>query len=245
MSGSPSGTDNDGGNGAPEPDAGSSGASMGTAGAPYGDAKLVSIFDGMSLKGWIDTQMNGWTAMNGVIHGNGPGRGVLYTQNDYYSFRFIFTLRHLPSTGGNGHTPCILFWGTRMMPLPDAIAGIQFDPPTSNSWDYRAGANKGNPPNAMGMPEFTKVAAAPTFDSSMWTQCEVLAMTGGIAKMACCQPAGGPSMPCKAKEVIDFNNPAAFRKGPIGLQVHNMGLHDEYKDLYIEENPTGTTLITM
>ena len=44
--------------------------------------------------------------------------------------------------------------------------------------------------------------------------------------------------------MLDFNDPAAGRKGPFGLQMHNKGLFDEYKDIRIEENPTEDKLIT-
>jgi hypothetical protein len=190
----------------------------------------------------------GWSVMGGVIHGNGPNRGVLYTMNDYGEFRFIYSIRHLPNTGGGAHAPCILFWGTRT-PLQDAIAGIQFQTPNYGTWDYRTmpvHINAANTPNPQGMPEFSKAPGAPTFDNTMWTQCEVLALSTGVAKMACCQPAGGPNMPCKAKEITDFNNSTAFHKGPFGLQVHNMGLHDEYKDIYVESPVADTTkLVTM
>jgi hypothetical protein len=134
------------------------------------------------------------------------------------------------------------------MPPPDAIAGIQFQVPNGGTWDYRIAPthiNAGNTNNPQGMPEFTHPPGAPMFDNTMWTQCEILALAPGTAKLACCQPAGGPSNACKSKEVVDFDNSTAYKAGPFGLQVHNMGLHDEYKDIYVEKNPANKVLITM
>ena len=66
----------------------------------------------------------------------------------------------------------------------------------------------------------------------------------GTARMACCTiPAGATR--CKGVEVLDFKDPAWTNKSsPIALQVHNGGLIDEYRDLYVETNPTEDVLIT-
>jgi aminoglycoside/choline kinase family phosphotransferase len=48
--------------------------------------------------------------------------------------------------------------------------------------------------------------------------------------MAVAQPLGS-----KAVEVLDFQDAAAGKIGPIALQMHNAGLFDEYKDVSIEQ----------
>jgi hypothetical protein len=60
--------------------------------------------------------------------------------------------------------------------------------------------------------------------------------------MACCTL--GAAARCKAEEVLRFKDPTAGNSGPIGLQVHNKGLHDEYRDVYIEMNPTLNDYLT-
>jgi hypothetical protein len=173
--------------------------------------------------------------MNGVIHGTGMGgRGYLYTNQDYGSFRWIFTLRHV--TGG--HAPCVLVWGTHPPPALDALGALQFQPPNGSSWDYRPGKN-----NAGGA-YFTKVMH-PAFDQTMWNQCELLAnATTGVARMACCTIPMGATR-CKASEVLDFKDATwTNHKAPLGLQVHNGGLIDEYKDLYVEANPAQDMFIS-
>jgi hypothetical protein len=171
--------------------------------------------------------------MNGVIHGTGTaGRGFLYTDQSYSSFRWIFSLRHV--TGG--HAPCVLVWGVSVM--LDALGAIQFQPPNGGSWDYRPGKNNG------GAAYFTKLPH-PALDATMWNQCELLAnASNGTARMACCTIPMGATH-CKGVEVLDFKDATWTNKSsPIALQVHNAGLIDEYRDLYIETNPTQDTLIT-
>jgi hypothetical protein len=60
--------------------------------------------------------------------------------------------------------------------------------------------------------------------------------------MACCEL--GTAATCKAKLVLTFSDPKAGKVGPIALQAHSPGSHDEYKDISIEENPTLDQLIT-
>ena len=51
--------------------------------------------------------------------------------------------------------------------------------------------------------------------------------------MACCPlPTGAAT--CKATEVLDFTDPKAGQVGPLAIQVHNGGIPDEYKSLYVE-----------
>jgi len=63
--------------------------------------------------------------------------------------------------------------------------------------------------------------------------------TNGTARMAVAQPVGATAV-----EVLTFNDPTAGKPGPIGWQMHNKGLFDEYKDVRVEENPKQATLIT-
>ena len=58
--------------------------------------------------------------------------------------------------------------------------------------------------------------------------------------MAVAQPVGS-----KAVEILDYKNPEAGKTGPIAWQMHNKGLFDEYKDVWIETDPKSDELITV
>jgi 3-keto-disaccharide hydrolase len=175
----------------------------------------------------------GWIVKEGAMASTGASRGVIYTAEDYGHFRLIFTMRHI--SGDPDHPACVLVFCTRPaadeIPL-DALAGIQFQVPTADHWDYRPGHNNSGP-------DFT-LLAKPMVDPHEWSRIEILAdASTGIARMAVAQPVG-----TKAIEVLDFKNAAAGKVGPIALQIHNGGLFDEYKDITIEVNPKVDDLIT-
>ena len=190
---------------------------------PYGDPNLVSMFDGTTLNGWTQAKAGEWSVMNGAIHGNGTSRGwIYYNKQQVGTFRWIFNVRQLK---GN-HAPTVLIWGTTM-PIRDALSGIQFQPPNGGHWDYRPGHNNG------GKGEFTQLPHT-KIDIHQWAQCEIVGnMTTGVARMACCPLKAGATT-CKAVEVLDFKDKKAGRVGPLAIQVHNKGITDEYKSLYVE-----------
>ncbi len=204
------------------------------------DLKLLTLFDGKSLDAW--TQLpppppDSWIIKDDALASTGLVRGVLYTKDDYTSFRLLFSIRHLSVAPGNkDHDPCILFFCTRPVegqkPL-DALAGVQFQVPSGYTWDYRKGHN-----NA-GKDEFTRLPH-PKFDVHEWARVELLVNADtGSARLAVAQPPGS-----KALEIATFHDPAAAKKGPIALQMHNAGLFDEYKDIQIETNPVTNDLLT-
>ena len=64
----------------------------------------------------------------------GAGRGVIYTRNDYGSFRLIFTMRHV--SGQPDHQACVLIFCSRPSEGEkglDALGGIQFQVPNGIS----------------------------------------------------------------------------------------------------------------
>jgi hypothetical protein len=190
---------------------------------PYGDPHLVSMFDGTSLTGWTQAQAGEWSVVGGAIHGNGTARGwIYYNVQQAGTFRWIFNVRQV---SGN-HAPTVLIWGTTA-PLRDALSAIQFQPPNGGHWDYRPGHNNG------GGSEFKQLSHT-KIPTSAWAQCEIIAdQSTGVARMACCPLAPGAAT-CKATEVLDFKDPKAGRVGPLAIQVHNSGIHDEYRSLYLE-----------
>jgi hypothetical protein len=145
----------------------------------------------------------------------------------------IFTLRQI---SGN-HAPCVLVFNTS--PLLDALGGVQFQPPRGGHWDYRPGHNNG------GNLYFTSVSSEAALSYNEWARCEILVRAAGTARMACCQLPGGTGT-CMAKEILDFKDNPSFlsTNGPFAIQVHNGGLHDEYKDVSLEVDPPSDILIT-
>jgi len=193
------------------------------AGNPYNDPNLVSMFDGKTLDGWTAQKADQWSAKNGVIHGNGTSRGWLYyNKQQVGTFRWIFNVRQVK---GN-HAPTVLIWGTTN-PIRDALSAIQFQPPNGGHWDYRPGKNNGGGSLFKQLPH-TK------WDVKTWSQCELIGnQATGVAKMACC-PLKGTATTCKGTEVLDFTDKTAGQVGPLALQVHNSGIQDEYRSLYVE-----------
>ncbi|HXU82311.1 MAG TPA: DUF1080 domain-containing protein [Polyangia bacterium] len=191
---------------------------------------MTKIFDGTTLTNWEQRPANSWEVKDGVMASKGTARGYINTKADYGDYRLIFSLRQV---SGN-HQPCILIYGIRPPPN-DALGAIQVQPPNGYTWDYRPGHN------TSGAALFTKYPH-PKLDAKKWNQCEVLVKQSGTFRFACCELTG--SGPCKATEILKFNDPTAGRKGPIAWQMHNNGIHDEYKDVYVEENPKVDDLIS-
>ncbi|AHH96866.1 DUF1080 domain-containing protein [Kutzneria viridogrisea] len=191
---------------------------------PYGDPNLVSMFDGKTLDGWTASKAGGWTVQGGAIHGTGTaGRGwIYYNRAQTGTFRWIFTVRQV---SGN-HAPTVLIWGSTQ-PIRDALGAIQFQPPNGGHWDYRPGHNNGGG-------KLFKAFPHPKWDVHQWAQCELIAdQKTGVARMACCPLTAGAAT-CKATEVLDFTDRTAGQAGPLALQVHNGGIQDEYRGLYLE-----------
>jgi hypothetical protein len=189
---------------------------------PYGDPNLVSMFDGSTLTGWTPSTTDGWTVEDGAIHGNGTARGWIFFNNQAGSFRWIFNVRQVV---GN-HAPTVLIWGTTK-PIRDALSAIQFQPPNGGHWDYRPGHNNS------GGKLFTTFSHT-KIDVHAWSQCELIAnQKTGVARMACCPLPTGATV-CKATEVLRFKDKTAGRVGPLAIQVHNSGIQDEYRSLFLE-----------
>ena len=165
----------------------------------------------------------------------GAGRGVIYTARDYGRFRLMFTMRHV--SGNPDHQACTLIFCSRPQggeKALDALGGIQFQVPNGGHWDYRTGMNNN------GGAEFTSLTKT-RFDVHAWSRVEILADAAtGRARMAVAQPPGAA-----ATEVLDFQDAAAGKVGPVAWQMHNAGLFDEYKDITMEPDPQEDRLITV
>jgi hypothetical protein len=170
---------------------------------------------------------------NGAIASTGK-TAHLWTKEVFGDFRIIFQVRQ---TAG-GHKPCVIFFGT--VPASNrparGLAGIQFQPPNGGRWDYRPGKN--NDGGSLFMRPVN-----PMYDTSKWHQCEVLSRATGNFRAACCPVVG--DAPCTdAPEVLVFRDPTAGKRAPWGIQMHNNGLLDEFREIFVETDPTVDDLIT-
>jgi hypothetical protein len=189
---------------------------------PYGDPNLVSMFNGTTLDGWTQAKAGQFVVQNGTIHATGTGRGWAYYKTQVGSFRWIFNVKQVK---GN-HAPTVLIWGTTD-PIRDALSAIQFQPPNGGHWDYRPGHNNGGG-------KLFKSIKHDKIDNKQWAQCELIGnQTTGVARMACC-PLKGTATTCKAQENLQFTDKTAARVGPLAIQIHNSGINDEYRSLFVE-----------
>jgi hypothetical protein len=208
--------------------------------------KCKAVFDGKSLDGWKMEKPESFVVKNGAIASTGPG-SHLWTTEDWLDYRLFFTIRQVGADPGRGHRPSVTFLGKQPDPaapkFPRGLFGVQLQPPHGGAWDYRHSGQDGDPKKNPTL--YTRPDPRPKFDDKKWHRCEVLVKgSTGSFKAACCEIEGQAD--CKAIEVLAFQDPAlAGTKGPFCIQIHNSGLYDEYKDVYVEENPASDELLTM
>jgi hypothetical protein len=216
------------GGSAPEADAGPPPVSDGT--PPYGCAKCTRLFDGKTLTGW-DTVKDAWVVKEGGVLASTGVAADLYTHEDLGDYRVFFQIRHLPAMGGKDHQPCVVLFGKRPAdPTKPArsLGGAQFQPPNGYSWNYGVGGTFSSPAGKMKL------------DASQWNQCEIVVKEAGSFKAACC--AYSADKPCKTFEVLSWKGPG--RKHPLDLMMHNGGLFDEYREIWIERNQTDDSYLS-
>jgi hypothetical protein len=242
----PAGSGGVGGGGAPTPDAAppveAAAAAVdvavddpGPPGAYPICPKCKPIFDGKTLDGWQQDPAGSFVVKAGAIASTGKGAHA-WTKDDFGDFRIFLTVRQIMGS----HKPCTTLFCTRPAngTATRGLSGIQFQPPLGGSWDYRPGKNSG--PD---MVHWMYPNPRPMFDVSKWNRCEVLARAStGEFRAACCEIEGKTS--CKAQEVVHYKDPTAGKKGPFTLMMHNGGLFDEYKDLWVETDPVGDELLS-
>lgn len=197
---------------------------------------VIMPFNGKTLADWTQIPAASWVVKDGVMASTGAGRGVLYFKDDFADFRVIFSVRQVKYD----HWPCVLFFTNRPpegQKGMDALGAVQWQPPSTNTWDYRPGKNNS------GSAYYTQIAK-PAIVRTQWAQCELLVNSAkGEARMASCQQNTAGDAPCKAVEILRFKDPAVIgKKGPFAIQMHNGGIIDEYKDISIEVNPKSDSL---
>jgi hypothetical protein len=212
---------------APGPDGGGGDPIAGA--PPYGCTNCTRLFDGKTLNGWV-TVPGAWVIKEGGVLASTGKAADIYTAEDLGDYRLFFQIRHLPAMGGQDHQPCTTLFGKRPAdPTKPArgLGGAQFQPPNGYHWDYGVGGDFVNPPNR------------PKLNAREWNQCEVVVKEAGSFKAACC--AVGPT-PCKTGEVLSWKGPG--RKHPFDLMMHNGGLFDEYREIWIEKNQTDDSYLS-
>lgn len=184
--------------------------------APYGCATCRRLFNGKDLEGWVTVE-GAWTVKDGALASTGKANDI-FTKEDIGDARIFFQVRQI---SGN-HKPCTTLFGNRPAGTSGSrgLSGAQFQPPNGASWDYGAGGT-------------FKRLLNPNFDVKQWHQCEIIIKEAGSFRAACCPV--GPT-PCKGVEVLQWTGKG--KKFPFDIQMHNGGLFDEYKEIWIEDKPT-------
>jgi hypothetical protein len=197
--------------------------------------RCMRVFDGKTFEGW-EASPSTWKIVDGTsMQGTGGTSRAAYTKKDYGSFRLVVTARMNPK---NGDHLGVLFWGNHPMdpnkPQIDNAGWIQWMPPGVGMWDY-------HPPDDRGI-SATRLAPAPK-DIEMWHTSEVLCMIDtGLVWSA-----------VDGVETTKYNWPHPMERmdpltriipGPVAMMRHGGGT-SEYKDIFIEDEPTEIKLYTL
>jgi hypothetical protein len=184
--------------------------------APYGCATCRRLFDGKTLDGWV-TVPGAWEVKEGALASTGKANDI-FTKEDIGDARIFFQVRQIKGD----HKPCTTLFGNRPAGNSGSrgLGGAQFQPPNGANWNYGVGGT------------FTRLTN-PNFNVAEWHQCEVLIKEAGSFRAACCPV--GPT-PCKGVEVLKWTGKG--KKFPFNIMMHNGGLFDEYREIWIEDKPT-------
>jgi hypothetical protein len=196
--------------------------------------RCVRAFNGVNFDGW-EAGGGSWTIVNGAMRGSGGSSRAAYTKKDYGNVRYIVTSRMNPVNGDHLGT---LFWGQRPTdpnrPKIDNNGWLQWMPPNGGMWSYQ-------PPMHHGISGM-KLANGPG-NITQWHTSEVLLnIDKGTLRAA-----------TDGVEITRYTHPWPSRsqdpnlklyKGPIGMMKHGGG-GSEYKDIWIEEDPTEDKLYTV
>ncbi len=199
---------------------------------PY--PNCVRIFDGVTFDGWR-ADPSTWSIVDGAMRGKACSSRLAYTEKDYGSFRIIFTSRMDPA---NGDHLGFMFWGDRpgdpAKPGTDGAGWLQFAPPIGWMWDYHP--PKGRTPKFQTMAKGSK-------DFAKWSTTEIL----------CDLEKGTMRAAVDGVELARYAHPFPTERkdpetrilaGPLAMMRHGGGT-SFYKDIYLEENPKGDSLLTV
>jgi hypothetical protein len=217
--------------GAPSADA--SEPSTPQAGAPC--PKCVKIFNGTTFDGWEAAPATWKIVAGGAMHGEGGTSRAAYTKADYGNVRLIFSTQMNPV---NGDHLGVLFWGNRptnpAMPTVDNAGWLQYMPNYAGMWSY-------HPPKDKGLPAM-KVGMNPTSWTTWHTVELLLNLDKGTVRAAA---DGVEVMKYTWTNPTERTDPLTrIIPGPICMMKHGGG-GSEYKDIWVESNPTEDKLYTV
>jgi hypothetical protein len=184
--------------------------------APYGCTGCRRLFDGKSLDGWVTVE-GAWAIKEGALASTGKANDI-FTKEDIGDARIFFQVRQIM---GN-HKPCTTLFGNRPAGTSGSrgLSGAQFQPPNGAFWNYGVGGT-------------FKRLTNPNFDVTKWHQCEIIIKEAGSFRAACCPY--DAATPCKGVEVLQWTGKG--KKFPFDIMMHNGGLFDEYREIWIEPSP--------
>jgi hypothetical protein len=184
--------------------------------APYGCSGCRRLFDGKTLDGWV-TVDGAWVVKDGALASTGKANDI-FTKEDIGDARIFFQVRQIMGS----HKPCTTLFGNRPAGTSGSrgLSGAQFQPPNGASWDYGVGGT-------------FKRLVNPNFDVTKWHQCEIVVKEAGSFRAACCPY--DAATPCKGVEVLQWTGKG--KKFPFDIMMHNGGLFDEYREIWIETSP--------
>jgi hypothetical protein len=185
--------------------------------APYGCSGCKRLFDGKTLDGWVTVE-GAWVVKDGALASTGKANDI-FTKEDIGDARIFFQVRQI---SGN-HKPCTTLFGNRPAGTSGSrgLSGAQFQPPNGANWDYGVGGT-------------FKRLVNPNFDVTKWHQCEIIIKEAGSFRAACCPYDAATA--CKGVEVLQWTGKG--KKFPFDIMMHNGGLMDEYREIWIEPSPT-------
>jgi hypothetical protein len=192
-------------------------------------AQPTILFGGRNLDAWVYNP-SVWSIHGDAIRGTGQA-GQMFTRADYGSFRLMVTSRVvLPEFNTASAHLGILFWGDRPAPGTWGPAGaLQIQPPHGAMWNYQTNQ------------AVTPIRVIPRqeipFQYHDWHTAEIVAnLKTATVRMA-----------IDRVEIVRYTDPkpAAWRAGPIGLQLHLGTAVMEYKDIQVEADPKEDRLITL
>jgi hypothetical protein len=184
--------------------------------APYGCSGCRRLFDGKTLDGWVTVE-GAWVVKDGALASTGKANDI-FTKEDIGDARIFFQVRQIKGD----HKPCTTLFGNRPAGTSGSrgLSGAQFQPPNGAFWNYGVGGT-------------FKRLVNPNFDVSKWHQCEIIIKEAGSFRAACCPYS--ETAACKGVEVLQWTGKG--KKFPFDIMMHNGGLMDEYREIWIETSP--------
>lgn len=197
----------------------------GTDGAAGPVAGTASIFDGLTLNGWVQSSKMWWSVKEGAINGRSTTGGeLIMTVDDYADFRVVFSSR-MPFNASGGHLG-IGFWGGRA-PVGSYNKCKLYIPPNPWTWDYSTNTGLAN----------VTYTTTSTMDATVWHQTELLCR---LATGTCLAAVDGKLIMTYKEKTL-----TSIKEGPIGLQIHAGNSEVQYKDIFIDPAPKDDKLLTL